>query len=261
MKLSITHVGTACCLIQIDSFRILTDPVLDDAGGLYHHGFGSFSRKTTNPKVTKEQLQNIDLVLLSHPQHKDNFDRKGQELSKSVPLILSTTRIEKKFKNGQGFKAWEKTIIPLPNQGQLSITAVPAQHHPFWLPQFFAGEVIGFMLEHQPSNRTIYITGDTVYFKGIKQVAQNFPSIDVALIHVGSAEIRYLTAFGKYTMNAKGFVQTVQTVQPSIAIPIHNDGWSHFYENDDGIRQELSKQSQTIQDKVLFLEKGQATSL
>ena len=44
MKVNITHIDTACILLEINGYRILTDPTLDSAGKLYHHGFGSISR-------------------------------------------------------------------------------------------------------------------------------------------------------------------------------------------------------------------------
>ncbi|WP_169749158.1 hypothetical protein [Flavihumibacter petaseus] len=44
--ITFTHIDTACVLLTIDGFTILTDPTLDAAGHWYHHGIGAFSRKT-----------------------------------------------------------------------------------------------------------------------------------------------------------------------------------------------------------------------
>ncbi len=57
-----------------------------------------FSRKTGDPAITIDQLHNVDLVLLSHHQHKDNFDHNGKKFAQSVPLILSTKPAEKSNK-------------------------------------------------------------------------------------------------------------------------------------------------------------------
>jgi L-ascorbate metabolism protein UlaG (beta-lactamase superfamily) len=46
----VTQIDTACCLIDIGDVKILTDPVWDNAGELYHHRYGAFSRKIENPK-------------------------------------------------------------------------------------------------------------------------------------------------------------------------------------------------------------------
>jgi len=255
--MKITHIDTACTLIQIGDFTIMTDPTLDDPGKYYHHGWGTVSKKTSTPQIDLENLK-VDLVLLSHPQHKDNFDLKGQAFSKNVPLILSTMQIEKRWNNGKGMRPWDQHLVELPNGSTLKITATPAQHHPGWLPKFFAGHVIGFVIENSTNEHVIYISGDTVYFKGIDEVAKRFSNITIGLIHVGGVQFKYLTANGKYTMDANGFLKTIQTIQPTIAIPIHNDGWTHFKENDEGVKRILKINS--IQSKVIFLKKGCETT-
>ena len=220
------------------------------------------ARDSEIPNSATSEQTAIDLILLSHPQHKDNFDLKGREFAKKVPLILSTQKIEKNFKNGKGLKPWESYEIKLPNKSnQLKITATPAQHHPNWLPRFISGEVIGFFLETTPSKETLYISGDTVFFKGISEIAKKLKPVTYALIHVGSAEFRYLSGLGKFTMDAKGFMKTIAVINPKIAIPIHNSGWTHFKENDDGIKKELSNTQQKIKTTVHFLERGEPTEL
>lgn len=261
MDIKITHIDTACCLIEINDFKILTDPVLDKAGKLYHHGYGAVSKKTSDPIIDSNALKNIDLILLSHPQHKDNFDYKGRELAKTVPLILSTRKIEKKYENGKGLKAWEQYKIKLSDNEFITITATPAQHHPNWLPQFISGEVIGFFIQHSASNETIYISGDTIYYKGIKEIQKKFNEITYALIHVGSAEFRYLTGLGKFTMDAKGFIKTISTLSPKVAIPIHNQGWTHFKENNNSLKNALTKVNEKYSKIVHFLKPGIATNI
>jgi len=257
----ITHIDTACCLIEIGGIKILTDPALDKAGKLYHHGYGAISRKTSNPKIDDASLNNVDLILLSHPQHKDNFDIKGREFARTVPLILSTKKIEKDYKNGKGLKPWEQYEVNLPDNSKLKITATPAQHHPGWLPKFFSGEVIGFLIQHSNSDETLYISGDTVYFNGINEIGEKFKNITYALVHVGSAEFRYLSGPGKFTMDAKGFIKTVEKLKPKLAIPIHNQGWSHFKENDEGIKLALTKTKESISKHVLFLKTGERSEM
>ena len=262
MSITITHIDTACCLIEVEGLKILTDPVFDEAGGLYHHGYGAISKKRSNPALGQVSLEGVDLILLSHPQHKDNFDRKGREFAKSVPLILSTPKIEKGYPNGKGLEPWEEYEVQLPDEsGALKITATPAQHHPKWLPEFIPGKVIGFHIASGKSNESLYISGDTVFFQGIREVARKFKNITYALIHVGSAEFRYLSGFGKFTMGAKGFIKTVDVIKPQIAIPIHNGGWTHFKENDDGVRRALNEVHEEIKRKVRFLKRGERTEL
>ncbi|MEO0895654.1 MAG: MBL fold metallo-hydrolase [Bacteroidota bacterium] len=259
MELYLTHIDTACCLLEIEGYKILTDPVLDEAGGWYHHGFGAISKKTQSPKLENVNLDDVQLVLLSHPQHKDNFDHKGKEFAAKVPLILSTPAIERQFAHGKGMQVWETFEIELPSGGTLRITATPAQHHPHWLPTFVSGHVIGFVVEHSEWDTCLYISGDTIFYKGIQEIKDRFPHISHSLIHVGSAEFRYLAGLGKFTMDAKGFMKTVEVLAPSVCIPIHNGGWTHFKENDEGLRKEMGIHSSA--EKVHMMEKGKRTLL
>lgn len=258
MAVSITHIDTACALININGYHILTDPTLDPAGGWYHHGFGSLSKKTQGPAIVAEKLPPIDLVLLSHHQHKDNFDRKGKALTANVHLVLSTPQAARELLNAKGLNNWETISIPTPLVPNLRITATPCQHHPWWLPEFFSGNVIGFMIEfdsQQSADRGgIYISGDTVYFSGIDEIAKRF-KIDVGIFHVGSAQFRYLSGFGQYTMNSNHLLKAVRVLKPNTIVPIHTKGWSHFKETETTLKDTLQQYPEVF-SKTVFLKSG-----
>jgi L-ascorbate metabolism protein UlaG (beta-lactamase superfamily) len=50
------------------------------------------------------------------------------------------------------------------------------------------------MLEFTPrdggTGHRIYLTGDTLYFDGITEIARRFPTIDTALLHLGARACR-----------------------------------------------------------------------
>ena len=133
MKITITHIDTACIIIDINGFRIMTDPVLDSAGSLYHFGYGSVSRKLNNPAISADNIGPIDLVLLSHHQHQDNFDNAGKAFTKQVPLVISTTKAVKKLSNAVGLEPWQTHELVNDRVPGLRITATPARHHPWWV--------------------------------------------------------------------------------------------------------------------------------
>ena len=257
---TITHIDTACILLNIHGYHILTDPTLDTAGNWYYHGSGAFSRKTSNPGVAPKALPKIDLILLSHHQHKDNFDVSGKKLSATVPLILSTTFAAKSLRNVKGLKPWESFEMNVSQVPGLKITAMPAQHHPWWVPEFIAGPVIGFMIEFdaQP-NGAIYISGDTVYFKGIEEVASRY-KVDIGIFHLGSVQFRYLTGFGRYTMNGQDLLKAIRVIKPNLVIPIHHTGWTHFKEKTATLIKEVSTDD-GLSNKILFLNPGVRTNL
>ena len=233
----------------------MTDPVLDKAGKLYHFGYGAFSRKSSNPALTQEQIGTIDLVLLSHHQHKDNFDKAGRKFAKKVKRVITTLPGAKTLKNGVGLANWESLTIETPKVPGLKITATPAQHHPWWVPRFFAGSVIGFIIEWTgQQNGVLYITGDTVYFKGINQIARKFPRIHTAIVHLGAVQFPYLTGKGKYTFDVKSALKTLEVLKVERAIPVHYAGWSHFKQKDYATKAAFSNcQSRP---KMLWLTPG-----
>ena len=260
MSVQITHIDTACILLEINGYSILTDPTLDKAGGLYPHGYGSASHTTGNPAVEISDLKDIDLVLLSHHQHKDNFDNNGAAFTRNVSTVISTVAAAKKIKGVIGLHNWQTHTIATGKVQNLRITATPAQHHPWWLPEFFSGPVIGFVIEFDgQDNGVIYISGDTVYFQGIEEVGRRY-KIDIGIFHLGSAQFRYLTGFGRYTMNSKDLVKAVNILNPRKIIPIHYTGWTHFKEKEQSLIDSLTSHVIT-RERTIFLKPGERTEI
>jgi L-ascorbate metabolism protein UlaG (beta-lactamase superfamily) len=260
MDIQITHIDTACILLEINGFKILTDPTLDQAGGIYHHGFGTFSKKTSNPALQPADLSAVELILLSHHQHKDNFDNRGKEFAAKVPTVLSTGQAARTLPGVTGLDDWESVAIQTPAVPGLRITATPAQHRPWWVPEFLSGKVIGFIIEFEgQKDGVIYISGDTVFFTGIPEIARRF-QIDLAIMHVGSVQFRYLTGFGRYTMDSKDLLKSIQMLQPRQVIPIHSKGWTHFKESESDLKSALS-QDPILVRKIIYLRSGEKTKL
>lgn len=257
MNLTIIHIDTACILLDINGFRILTDPTLDKAGHLYYHGFGAVSRKTDDPALPPGNLHNIDLILLSHHQHKDNLDTTGKAfLDQATVPILSTPKAAHDLPRVTGLANWQTMAIDTPKVRNLRITATPAQHHPWWIPEFISGPVIGFVIEYDgQKNGVIYISGDTVYFKGIEEVAQRY-DIDIAILHAGGVQFRYLTGLGIYTMNSRHLLKSIKMLNPCSVIPIHFRGWSHFKEKESTLRRNLHDNT-FIGNRTIFLQSGE----
>jgi len=231
--LNIRHIDTACVAFELSGVRFLTDPCFDQPGRLYHYGFGAVSRKTGTAAAKKEDISVPDIVLLSHHQHGDNLDRSGEEFLKTCPLGFSTTSAARKFSNLRGLRPWESVELEIKGK-QLRVTGIPARHRPIWLPEFFSGKVLGFVLELE--GKTIYITGDTVYFKALGELSRRFGPIDLVIPHMGSVEFHYLTAWARYTMDSKQAVRLLNEIKPDYAFPIHFQGWTHFKETEEKIR-------------------------
>src|SRR6516164_8722607 len=88
MPVSITLIGGPTALIEIDGFRLLTDPTFDAPGAyqLLHVKL----QKTIGPAMKADAIGPVDAVLLSHDQHSDNLDHSGREFLQGVKRVLTT---------------------------------------------------------------------------------------------------------------------------------------------------------------------------
>ncbi|OOQ57775.1 MBL fold metallo-hydrolase [Mucilaginibacter pedocola] len=258
MALQLTHIDTACLLIDINGYKILTDPTLDRAGGWDYHGYGAVSRKTGGPSYLPPMLEGIDLVLLSHHQHRDNLDHAGEAFLRTAKKVISTVPASRAIPGVQGLREWETAEILTPKLKGLRITATPAQHRPWWLPEFISGKVIGFVIEYDEQEQgVIYLSGDTVYFKGIDEVAARF-KVDVGIFNVGAVQFRYLTGCAKYTMDAEQLIRAAEVIKPNKIFPVHTQGWSHFKESEAALMTTLYANEYT-RDRTQFLTPGEPT--
>src|SRR3954454_11920252 len=88
MALSITLIGGPTALIEIDGFRLLTDPTFDGPGAyqLPHVKL----EKLSAPAVSADAIGEVDPVLLSHDQHADNLDHGGRDFLGKATRVLTT---------------------------------------------------------------------------------------------------------------------------------------------------------------------------
>lgn len=258
MQISITYIDTACILIDINGFRIITDPALDGKTGFFPKLVGKpfiFSKKTFTPNLSILN-QPIELALLSHDHHGDNLDKSGKKFLENVPCILSTKGAERRLTKHKviGLKPWEAHIIETPLLKGLKITAVPAQHTNIKRLEYAVGHVIGFVIEwDNQKNGALYISGDTVLFEGIYEIAKKF-KIDTAILHLGAGAFPYLKPKLRVTMNAKEAIQVSELLGCNKVIPIHFEGWWHFKEPVEEMKETLKQSS--IAEKIIWLERG-----
>jgi hypothetical protein len=200
----------------------MTDPTLDAAGGVYPVA-NTFYTKLLGPAIP--DAGHVDVVLLSHDQHHDNLDEKGRELLKTVNMTLTTQVGAKRLKGtSKGLAPWESVVLPTPNGEEITITATPARHGPAGFEKL-SGDVVGFLLSVQgPHPFEVYLTGDTVYYDGILDVAQRFKPQYVFLF-AGAGQPR-----GPFnvTMDTNDALDTAAAFLTATMIPLHYEGWSHY---------------------------------
>ncbi|MEI7844353.1 MAG: MBL fold metallo-hydrolase [Chloroflexota bacterium] len=253
-KLKITHISTATLLLEIGSLRLLTDPVFDPSGGRYSFGWGTGSTKLTSPPISLDSLGKIDAVLLSHDQHQDNLDRAGRAFLPKAGLVLTTLSGGRRLgHNAQGLKTWQSTLLESGNT-KIKVTATPAQHGP-WFVRPFAGETTGFVLEwDDQKDGALYITGDTIYYRGINEVAQRF-KVGLAIFHLGRASFP-ITGPIRFTMDGNDGIKAARALNPQTVIPIHYEGWKHFSQGREVIEKIFAAAG--LKDQLTWLNFGEA---
>jgi L-ascorbate metabolism protein UlaG (beta-lactamase superfamily) len=254
-----THIDTACALLEVGGWRLLTDPVFDPPGRRYHFGWGALSRKTGAPGLTPEAIGAVDAVLLSHHQHGDNLDAAGAAFARAAPLVLTTLAASRTLPNARALAPWDVHLLTARGRHPLRITATPAQHHPAWMPAFVSGPVVGFVLESRALPLgPVYVTGDTVLFDGVRQVALRY-AIDTLVIHVGAVRFPWLTGPARYTFDAREAVELARLARPRQIIPVHTGGWTHFREGPEELRRAFAEAG--LAQRLRFPEAGKALEL
>ena len=193
-RMQVTLIGHSTVLLEMDGARILTDPYFGTWGNPAY-------RRLTPPALPREDLKDVDLVLVSH-NHFDHTDRQYfSALPGHVPVV-APARVKWLIKlrgarNVRGMRAWEAQRFD-----SVEVTAVPALH---------MAVTLGFVI--RCGGEQVYFAGDTFYRPFMAEIGKRF-QLDLALIPVTTFRI-------PMTMGEKGAVRAVQELKPSTVIPIH----------------------------------------
>jgi L-ascorbate metabolism protein UlaG (beta-lactamase superfamily) len=249
MTLSITLIGGPTALIEIDGFRLLTDPTFDGPGAyqLPHVKL----EKLAGPALGADRIGEIDAVLLSHDQHSDNLDHSGKDFLAKAKRVLTTEAGAKRLgRHAEGLAPWATTEL-VKNGKSITVTATPARHGPAGIEPL-SGDVIGFVLSPKDAS-PIYISGDTVWYDGVAEVARRFKA-RVVLPFAGAAQTR-----GPFhlTMDTNDTIETARAFPDAVIVPVHTDGWAHFRQNAQDLR--ASFDTLGFGKRLKLLEPGVAT--
>ena len=180
---SITWIGHATVLVQVDGLNVLTDPNWNDrAGPTSWIG----ARRVAAPGLAFEDLPRIDVVTISH-DHYDHLDLPTVKrlAATHAPLFLVPLGMKAWFEdNGMSrvreLDWWQEH----PHQG-VRFVCTPAQH--FSQRSLWDGNqrlwaswaVLG-------RDRRFYHGGDTGYFAGFKEIGRRLGPFDVAALPIGA---------------------------------------------------------------------------
>lgn len=252
--LRITLIGGPTALIEVGGFRLLTDPTFD-APGEYKLPHVTLE-KLSGPALSASSIGPIDAVLLSHDQHSDNLDNSGKAFLTKAGRVLTTVAGAKRLGGrAEGLLPWDSTELTAPDGRTLTITATPARHGPAGIEPL-SGDVIGFVVTPKDADgHSIYISGDTVWFDGVAEVARRFPA-RIVLPFAGAAQTR-----GPFhlTMDTNDTIETARAFPDAVIVPLHTDGWAHFRQSGQDLR--ASFDTLGFGSRLTMLEPGVATEI
>lgn len=255
---SILFIGTATALIRFGGLTILTDPNFLHQGEQVHIGYGMHSTRLTNPAMNFEDLPPVDFVLLSH-LHEDHFDKLvEQRLDRDTPIFTtpSAARTLKRrgFRKVCPLRTWDSVDVRKAD-ASVRVTSMPGRHGPM-LVSAMLPPVMGSMLEFRDARSgrqyRMYVSGDTLVFRDLRQIPQRYPQVDLALLHLGGTRVMGILV----TMNAEQGIEAMRIIRPDLTIPVHYNDYDVFKEPLDEFKRAV--EAAGLQDQVQYLQHGEA---
>ncbi len=218
----VTWLGHSTLLIEIDGFRVLTDPVWSERCSPF-----SIIGPTRffPPPISIDSLPRLDAVIVSH-DHFDHLDMEAaQALARTgvnfyVPLGVGAHLDSWGVDSSQivEFDWWDSLTI---GDGGLDLIATPARH--------FSGR--GF---RSGTNSTLFTTwviktaahrlffsGDTGEFPGLAEIGRRYGPFDLTMLKIGA----YSELWPDIHLNPEQAVEVHHALGGELLLPIH---WGTF---------------------------------
>jgi len=215
----VSYIGGPTALIEYCGFRILIDPTFDEPRHYPEHDL----TKTAGPGISVAELGPVDLVLLSHHGHADNFDEAGREVAMGSPLVLSVpAAAEELGAPVVGLEPWESYEL-----GEVIVTALPGRHGPRVLEPRI-GPVTGFLVI-APGHPSLYVSGDNSSIGLVREHAARVGPVDIAVLFAGAARVSPLPF--PLTFTAEKAAHAAQLLGTQAVVGVHVEDWAHFSES------------------------------
>ncbi len=252
IPLTLTLIGGPTVLLEINGMRLLTDPTFDPPRS--YDARDIVLTKQTGPALEAEAIGAVDAVLLSHDQHFDNLDDAGRAFLPRARRVLTTVAGAARLGGQvQGLEPWQGVDLLMADGLTLRVTATPARHGPAGIEPL-SGDVIGFVLTIE-GGPALYISGDTVWYHGVAEVARRF-DVKAAILFTGAAQPR-----GSFhvTMDSNDAIEAAHAFLNATIFAIHNEGWAHLTESQEDLAKAFSVVG--LGPRLRFLERGVPVSL
>lgn len=154
--------------------------------------------------------------------------------------------------NSLGLEDWQSLDFRTLDGRTLRVVATPGRHGPEGLSR---GAVTGFALFFADTPKHgIYISGDTVWYQGVLEVARRF-NVQVAILHLGAARVPEVGPF-HLTMTADEAVQTARAFANAVIVPVHFEDWAHFSEGRADVERAFATATAHLKHRIRWPERG-----
>lgn len=262
---TLTFIGNATVLLRYCGFTILTDPNFLHRGQRAYLGYGLTSRRRTDPAIPLQALPPLDAVVLSH-LHGDHWDRVARRgLPHHLPIVTTPHASRRlhgvhRFRMAVGLRTWEHFDL-VKAGATLRVTSLPGQHAP-GVARRLLPPVMGSLLEFTPADRNdgrrfqLYITGDTLFFDGIREIARRWPTMDAAVLHLGGTR---LPGGLVVTMDGRQGTDLLEAIRPPRAVPVHYNDYDVFSSPLSEFLDEAERRG--LEQRIVPVEHGQTVTL
>jgi L-ascorbate metabolism protein UlaG (beta-lactamase superfamily) len=241
-------VGGPTAVLEYAGLRWLTDPSLSPPGE-YAGGL----TKIAGPAIRPEEIGAIDAVLLSHEHHSDNLDPGGRAFLPRAGRVLTTVQGAQRLGgNATGMEPWSTEQV-----GDVTVTAVPAQHGPDGSDEVM-GPVIGFMLGVEGYG-TVYVSGDNASLDVVRGIARRAGDVDVAVLFAGAVSVPYRFDGAYLTLSSDRAAEAALILGARAVVPVHFEGWTHFTQGADALRAAFVGNG--IADRLALAERGETVAV
>lgn len=216
---AVTYIGGPTALVEYAGLRFLLDPTFDDPQVYPDHEL----TKTAGPGLPSTAIEPVDVVLLSHHGHADNFDITGKDLAMRSPLVLSLPEAEAELGAPVvGLRPWEAHQV-----GEVTVTALPGRHGPRALASRI-GPVTAFLVT-TPGEPSVYVSGDNSSLGFVREHAERVGPVDIAILFAGAARVSPLPF--ALTLTAEKAAHAAELLGARKVVGLHVEDWAHFSES------------------------------
>ncbi|MCT2347210.1 MBL fold metallo-hydrolase [Niallia taxi] len=223
--MKITQIRNATIIVEYAGKKILIDPMLAKKN-TYPAFPNTIRQDQGNPSVdlpisVNDIISGVDAIILTH-LHLDHFDDAAKELlPKEIKMFVQNQNDAEQVKSF-GFQEVEVLTKDTVFEG-IQLIKTTGEHGRGEKLLELMGEVCGVLFK-QPTEKTLYIAGDTVWYNGIQQELDTHKP-DIIVVNGGDNQI---IEFGSLIMGKDDIYEMYKAAPQSKIISVHMEAVNHW---------------------------------